>query len=37
VAVLRLLLESPGTKSHSDVGVVESCREYYLGEGGGFP
>jgi hypothetical protein len=32
-----LLLGSPGTKSHLDVGVVERCREYYMGEGGGFP
>jgi hypothetical protein len=31
-----LLLGSPGIKSHSDVGVVERCREYYMGEGGGF-
>jgi hypothetical protein len=28
---------SPGKKSHLDVGVVESRREYYMGEGGGFP
>jgi hypothetical protein len=32
-----LLLGSPGTKSHSDVGAVERCKEYYMGEGGGFP
>jgi hypothetical protein len=32
-----LLLESPGTKSHSDVGPVGKRREYYMGEGGGFP
>jgi hypothetical protein len=25
------------TKSHSDVGAMERCREYYMGEGGGFP
>jgi len=37
VIVLRLLLESPGTKSHSDVGAVESYNEYYMGEGSGFP
>jgi hypothetical protein len=30
-------LGSPGTKSHSDVGVVKRRREYYMGEGGGFP
>jgi hypothetical protein len=28
---------SPGTKSHSGVGAVEQRREYYMGEGGGFP
>jgi hypothetical protein len=28
---------SPRTKSHLGVGVVEQCREYYMGEGGGFP
>jgi hypothetical protein len=28
---------SPGTKSHSSVGAVEQCKEYYMGEGGGFP
>jgi hypothetical protein len=32
-----LLLGSPGIKSHSDVGAAERCREYYMGEGGGFP
>jgi hypothetical protein len=32
-----LLLGSLGTKSHSDVGATERCREYYMGEGGGFP
>jgi hypothetical protein len=26
-----------GTKSHSDVRVVERRKEYYMGEGGGFP
>ncbi len=35
--VLRLLFGSPGTKSHLDVGAMERCREYYMGEGGGFP
>jgi hypothetical protein len=35
--VLRLLLGSPGIKSHLDVGVVERHREYCMGEGGGFP
>jgi hypothetical protein len=28
---------SPETKSHLSVGVVEQRREYYMGEGGGFP
>jgi hypothetical protein len=28
---------SPGTKSHLGVGAVEQGREYYMGEGGGFP
>jgi len=27
----------PGKKSHLDVASVERCREYYMGEGGGFP
>ncbi len=27
----------PGKKCHLDVASVESCREYYMGEGGGFP
>jgi hypothetical protein len=31
------LLGSPGIKSHSDVGAAEQRREYYTGEGGGFP
>jgi hypothetical protein len=35
--ILGLLLGSPGTKSHSDVGAAEKHREYYMGEGGGFP
>jgi len=26
-----------GQKNHLDVGVAERCREYYMGEGGGFP
>jgi hypothetical protein len=29
--------DSPGKKSHSDVVSVVRCREYYMGEGGGFP
>jgi len=35
--ILGLLLGSPGTKSHLDVGAAERHREYYMGEGGGFP
>jgi len=31
------LLESLGTKSHSNVGAVGRHKEYYMGEGGGFP
>ncbi len=32
-----LHLGSPGKKSHLDVAFVQSYREYYKGEGGGFP
>jgi hypothetical protein len=32
-----LLLGSPEKKSHLDVASAESCKEYYMGEGGGFP
>ncbi len=35
--VSRLLFGSPGKKCHLDVASAESCREYYMGEGGGFP
>jgi hypothetical protein len=35
--VSGLLLGSPGKKCHLDVASAESCREYYNGEGGGFP
>jgi hypothetical protein len=35
--VSGLLLGSPRNKSHLDVGAVEQRREYYMGEGGGFP
>ncbi len=28
---------SPEKKSHLDASPMESCREYYMGEGGGFP
>ncbi len=34
--VSGLLLGSPGTKSHPDVGAAERRKEYYMGEGGGF-
>ncbi len=37
VGISGLSLGSPGTKSHLDVAPVESCRVYYMGEGGGFP
>jgi hypothetical protein len=30
-------LWSLGTKSHLDAGAVERRKEYYMGEGGGFP
>jgi hypothetical protein len=32
-----LLLGSLGKKCHSDVASAASCKEYYKGEGGGFP
>jgi len=35
--ISRLQLGSPGKKSHLDVASAESCRVYYMGEGGGFP
>ncbi len=35
--VSGLFLENPGIKSHSNVGVTERRKEYYMGEGGGFP
>jgi hypothetical protein len=37
MAVSGLLLGSPVTKSHSDVCAVGRHKEYYMGEGGGFP
>jgi hypothetical protein len=37
MTISGLLFGSPGTKSHSDVGAAERHREYYMGEGGGFP
>ncbi len=35
--VSGLHLGSPGIKNHSNVGVAKRRREYYMGEGGGFP
>jgi hypothetical protein len=32
-----LQLGSPGKKSHLNVASTKHCREYYMGEGGGFP
>ncbi len=37
VVVSGLLLGSPGTKSHLDVGAIGRHKKYYIGEGGGFP
>jgi hypothetical protein len=37
MGISRLPLGSFETKSHLDVAPVERCREYYKGEGGGFP
>jgi len=37
MVVSGLLLGNLGSKSHLDVGAAGSCREYYMGEGGGFP
>jgi hypothetical protein len=34
--VSGLLLGNPRIKNHSDVGVAEKRREYYMGKGGGF-
>ncbi len=35
--VLGLHFGSPGKKSHLDASAAESCREYYMEEGSGFP
>jgi len=35
--VSGLLLGSPRNKSHLDAGATEQCKEYYMGEGDGFP
>jgi hypothetical protein len=37
MTVSGLLLGSPEKKCHSDVGATGKHREYYMGEGGGFP
>jgi hypothetical protein len=37
LTILRLPFGSPGTKSDLDEGLVERCRVYFMGEGGGFP
>jgi hypothetical protein len=37
VGILGLPLGSPRTKCHLDVDLVERHKEYYKGEGGGFP
>jgi hypothetical protein len=37
VGISRLPLGSFGTKGHLDVASVDRRREYYKGEGGGFP
>jgi len=37
LAISGLPLESPGTKSHLDLGPMERCRVYCKGEGGGYP
>jgi hypothetical protein len=35
--VSGLLLKSPETKNHPDAGAAKRRKEYYMGEGGGFP
>jgi hypothetical protein len=35
--VSGLFLGSRGTKSHLDASATKQRREYYMGEGGGFP
>ncbi len=37
MAILELLFGSLGTKSHSNMGAAGKHKEYYMGEGGGFP
>jgi hypothetical protein len=35
--IVSRLFRSLETKSHLDAGAVERRKEYYMGEGGGFP
>jgi len=35
--ILGLPFGSPRKKCHLDVAPTRSCKEYYMGEGGGFP
>jgi hypothetical protein len=35
--ISKLHFGSPRKKSHLDASAAESCREYYMGAGGGFP
>jgi hypothetical protein len=37
LAISGLPFESPETKCHLDVGLMERHKVYYKGEGGGFP
>ncbi len=37
MTVSRLFLGTPKTKSHLGVGAAKRHKEYYIGEGGGFP
>jgi len=37
LAILRFPFGNFKIKCHLDVGLVERCRVYYKGEGGGFP
>jgi hypothetical protein len=37
MSVSGLHFGNPGKKNHLDAGATESCRKYYMGEGGGFP
>ncbi len=37
MGISGLPFESPRTKNHLDVALVERCKVHYKGEGGGFP